>query len=109
MKYIKKVIDEQILLLQNPTEGNIALVNNNLDLLSIRLSDVINFEDREFLEMLQANANYESIENLRLQETKLINNLEMYANSGEDYLSNELSDKVKLGVLQEEILRREKK
>jgi hypothetical protein len=96
-------------LLQNPTKENIALVNSNLDLLSIRLSDVINFEDREFLEMLQANANYESIENLRLQETKLINNLEMYANSGEDYLSNELSDKVKLGVLQEEILRREKK
>ena len=107
MKYIKNVIDEQILLLQNPTEGNIALVYNNLDLLSIRLSDVINFEDKEFLEMLQVKANYESIENLRLQETKLINNLEMYANSGENHLSNELSDKVKLGVLQEEILRRE--
>ena len=109
MKYIKEVIDEQILLLQNPTERNIALVNSNLDLLSIRLSKEIKLEDETDLKLEHIEVNSDSLENLKLRETKLINNLEMYASSGKNYLSKELVDKIKLGIVQEEILRREKK
>jgi hypothetical protein len=56
MEHIKKIIDEQILLLQNPTEENIVLVNNNLELLSTQISKEIKVLNETDLRLKQIEA-----------------------------------------------------